>query len=866
MRRAIIVLVVVAAWLVRSAGGQPEVGPDGAGGVVVPTAQLIRAAGESLEVAGRPVEIVATPDGRFALAKDNRGLILIDLAAWSVVQELAIPGKGGSMTGLAVSPDGRRVVVTDAGSFAHVAEFSERGTLAWSARIELPEASVGGAAYPCGVAFLPDSSRVAVCLSRANTVAVLSLADGRVEREIPVGVAPFGVVVSADGRRAWVTNRGGRRPGAEDRTAPSAGTPTVIDERGIAATGTVSVLDLESGRELEQIGVGLSPGGLALSPDGSRLYVANSNSDQLSAIDTASGEVVATVLVRPDEALPFGSMPSSVAVSPDGARVYVACAGNNALAVLDAPRGLAIAGWIPTGWYPGSVAVSGDALLIANIKGVGSRTPAGGAPGRYNSLRHRGTLQKIAVPAGPELGALTSRALADARVPETLRSLEHASGAGGAAPVPSRVGAPSVFEHVVYVIKENRTFDQVFGDMPGANAEPGLCIYGREVTPNQHAMAEQFVLLDNYYCSGVLSADGHSWATEGNVTPYLERSFGGFVRSYTFGDDPLTYSSSGFVWDHVLAAGLSFRNYGEFDYAGIQPRGDYFSVYEDWRSGAGVHTFPQSIGVENLRRYSCPTYPGWNLDIPDVLRADRFLAELASFERGEGALPNFVLVYLPNDHTAGTGRGHPTPRAQVADNDLALGRIVEGLSRSRFWARTCIFVIEDDPQDGFDHVDGHRSTCQVVSPYSRLGSVVSEFYNQGSVVHTMERILGIAPANQLYAMSPLMSACFGETPDVTPFEALPNTVPLDEANPSAAVLTGEARRLAEASERIDFSVFDAADEDTLNRILWHASRGEEPYPAAWAGAHGRGLAALGLRLAEPGERGPGVTDFDDDDD
>ena len=836
--------------------GQTVVGPDGEGGMVAPTAQLIRAAGESLEIPGRPVDIAVTPDGVLAIAKDNRGLVVVDVQTWALRQQLAIPGRGGSMTGVAVSPNGRRVVVTDSGNRLHEAGFDKAGSLVWRGQIELPESAVGGAPYPCGAAFLPDGSRVLVCLSRSNSLAVVSLDDGSVVAEIPVGVAPFAVVVAPDGRRAWVTNRGGRRARAEDLVAPSGGTPTVVDQRGIAASGTVSVIDLEAGREVSEIEVGLSPGGLALSPDGSRLYVASSNSDMVSQIETASGLVARSVTVRPDDSLPFGSMPSAIAVSPDGGTVYVACAGNNAVAVLD--DDLAVRGWIPTGWYPGGLAVAGEQLLVANIKGVGSRTPRGGKPGSFNSHGHRGTLQRVRVPDAAGLRAWTAQALADARVPQILRSRERSGGEAAPVPVPEELGQPSVFEHVVYVIKENRTFDQVFGDMPRGNADPDLCIYGREVTPNQHAMAEQYVLLDNFYCNGVLSADGHSWATEGNVTPYLERSFGGFVRSYTFGDDPLTYSSSGFVWDHVLAAGLSFRNYGEFDYAGIRPKGDYFSVYEDWKAGAGKHTFTQTIGVANMLRSTCPDYPGWNMDIPDVVRADRFLAELAAFER-DGGFPSFVLIYLPNDHTSGTSPGSPSPRSLVADNDLALGRIVEGISRGRFWPTTCIFVIEDDPQDGFDHVDGHRSTCQVISPYTRRGAVVSDFYNQASVVHTIERMLGVPASNQLYALAPLMAGCFGDEADLTPFEAVPNRVPLAEPNPRAEGLRGDALRDARASEAIDFSRFDEADEDTLNRILWHAARGADaPYPEEYAGAHGRGLAALGLRLAGPDERSGGV--------
>jgi len=400
------------------------------------------------------------------------------------------------------------------------------------------------------------------------------------------------------------------------------------------------------------------------------------------------------------------------------------------------------------------------------------------------------------------------------------------------------------------VIKENRTYDQVFGDMGRGDSDPKLCLFGRAITPNHHALADEFVLLDNFYCNGVLSADGHSWVTEGNVTDHLEKAFGGFTRSYTFGDDPLTYSSSGFLWDDALARGLSVRNYGEMDYTGESPDVSYTQVWDDWRIKAGKVTFKHSIGIENLRRYTSPDYPGWNMDIPDRVRADIFLREVMQFEKPGKSLPNLTIVYLPNDHTTGTTPGDPTPSAYLADNDLALGRIVEGLSKTRFWPKTCIFVIEDDPQSGFDHVDGHRSLCLVVSPYTRRGgAVVSEFYNQTSVLHTIERILGLPPMNQMDALAPPMRTCFKDRPDARPYtcRSVDEKV-LGALNPPKTALSGRMRRLAEASAQQPFARFDAADEDMLNRALWHSVKGPDAaYPASLAGAHGRGLRARGLR-------------------
>jgi hypothetical protein len=347
----------------------------------------------------------------------------------------------------------------------------------------------------------------------------------------------------------------------------------------------------------------------------------------------------------------------------------------------------------------------------------------------------------------------------------------------------------------------------------------------------------------------VLSADGHSWATEGNVTDHLEKSFGGFTRSYTFGDDPLTYSSSGFLWDNALLHGRSFRNYGEMRYTTARGKKLTFqSIYRDYKDEAGKVTFSHTVGIDALARYTAPDYAGWNLSITDQQRVDAFLMEFRAAER-TGVWRNLVLVYLPQDHTSGTSPGMPTPRAHLADNDLALGRLVEAVSASRFWKKTCIFVVEDDPQDGFDHVDGHRSPCLVISPYTKRREVVSRFYNQTSVIHTIERILGLPAMNQLDGRAPLMSACFTARPDFAACRAARATVPLDELNKDPRELKGKARAWAEEGRRLDLRRPDAVDDDRFNRLLWYAVKGEgAAYPAGYAGAHGRGLKALGLRL------------------
>jgi YVTN family beta-propeller protein len=820
---------------------------------MVPTHQVIRPAGRSVEFGGRPVDLVFSPDGKTLYVKDNRGLVVIDTKGWKIRQELLFEGGGSSMHGITVSHDGSRVYATTAQYILYEGQVSPtNGNVSWSRRITLPGPGGRGNSHACGIELSRDGKTAYVCLSRNNSLGVVELESGKLVKEIDVGVAPFDVVLSEKGERAYVSNWGGRRAKTGERTAKSSGTDTLVDERGIASSGTVSIVDLQESQEVTQVQTGLHPSDLELSDDGRNLYVANANSDTVTVIDTIAMRAVNTIGVRPDETLPFGSAPNALALSEDGKRLYVANGGNNAVAVIDlekAKKGEGrIEGFIPAGWYPGAVATEGNHIYIVNVKGLGSRKKNPNQTG-WKVFSYLGTVNKVQIPSEEKLKNYTAQVYEDTRVPQILKAWEKKQSSQKPVPVPQRIGEPSVFDHVVYVIKENRTYDQVFGDIPKGNNDPSLCIFGQKVTPNHHALAEKFVLLDNYYCNGVNSADGHSWATEGNVTDHLEKSFGGFTRSYTFGDDPLTYSSSGFIWDNVIMHGLSFRNFGEMDYAEPIPGNLSFKqIYDDFESGTRKIKFSQKIGIENLRRYSHRECPGWNTKIPDVLRVDVFLKELKKYEK-TGDLPNFMIVYLPQDHTSGTSPGAPTPRAHVADNDLALGRLVEGISKSRFWPKTCIFVNEDDPQDGFDHVDGHRSICLVVSPYTKRGALVSNFYNQTSVLHTIELILGLPPMNQMDAMAPVMRECFTEKPNFDAYTALPNQIPLDEMNQRLGKLNVKERYWARKSLEQNFDVIDGPDDDTLNRILWHWAKGvDTPYPVHFAGAHGTGLTALNLVL------------------
>ncbi len=585
---------------------------------------------------------------------------------------------------------------------------------------------------------------------------------------------------------------------------------------------------------------------MTASRDGRFVYVANANSDTVSVIRTDVDEVVETIPCRPEGRLPFGSGCNALALSPAGETLYVANGTNNCIAVVrlgpmasssgpPLPRESRLAGLIPTGWYPGAVLVSDDGkrLFVANIKGVGSLArqkvcdegPRDEAQG-MNSHDHLGSVSIIDVPDDGSLAKYTEVVNANNRLAYSLAGLEPPRADARPTPVPERHGEPSVIKHVIYVIKENRTYDQVFGDMKEGNGDPNLVMFGEKVTPNLHALAREFTLFDNFYCSGVLSADGHQWVNEAYVTDYLEKAFGGFTRSYPFeGSDPLAFAPTGFLWDNALLHKKTFRNYGEFVRQSAPKGATWSDMYEEYKTGAGKFRVEAKANVESLTPYTHPGYPGFVMSIPDVYRAKVFIDELATCER-TGELPNLVYVFLPCDHTSGTRPGMPTPRAMVADNDLALGRVVEAASRSRFWKDTCILAVEDDPQNGFDHVDAHRTVALVVSPYTKRGFVDSTCYNQTGMVKTLELILGLPPMNQLDLSATAMRNAFQTRPDLTPYAAAPNKIALDEMNPPLDQLKGQALHWAKESLELALDEADEADEDTFNRILWHAARGD----------------------------------------
>lgn len=843
---------------------------------MTPVNQVLTPHGKSIDLPGlRPQVVALTPDGRSLLvAGKTNELWVLDPEDGAVRQQVPLasdrqtkppdpvspnilkPDKNNqvSYTGLVVSGDGRRIYLSDVNGSIKVFTIGDDGGVQASHTIVLPDASAPrrDAEIPSGLALSANGATLYVCGNLSNQLLELDTTTGTARRAFAVGVAPYDVVLAGD--RAFVSNWGGRRPGPGDATGPAGrGTLVHVDPvRRIASEGSVSVVDLARGEVVTEVLTGLHASALCVTPDGLYVVCANAASDNLSVLDARDGHVVETIWMKPKPSDLLGASPNALAFAPDGRTLYVANGTQNAIAVVHFEpdeRESRLLGLIPVGWFPGALVYDRQRhqLCVANIKGIGFGRPNKlDEEPEFNSHQYHGSLSLVPIPEARELADLSARVATNLRAPAIAQALLPPRPGQPARAIPERSGEPSLIEHVVYVLKENRTYDQVLGDMEAGNGDQELCVFGEEITPNQHALARAFVLLDNTYCAGILSADGHQWSTTAFATDYMEKSFAGFPRSYPDGmgeddKDALAYAPSGFLWDHVIARGLSLRNYGEFCQPRVRWRDatrtddiTFLACYRTWQGKDDAVVFASEPVVESLIPYTPPGYVGWDMAVPDQHRADFVLRELAEYEK-KGEYPRLTIICLPNDHTSGTSRDCPTPAACMADNDLALGRIVEGLTHSSFWPKMAIFVIEDDPQAGWDHVSGYRTTAYLASPYARRGVTVSTQYNTTSILRTIEQILGLPPMNAFDASATPMFACFTDTADPTPFVALPSNVALDQMNPgSTAIADPVLREDAERSASLDFSQVDRAPEDVLNRILWRAMKGSAvPYPE-WA--------------------------------
>jgi YVTN family beta-propeller protein len=674
---------------------------------------------------------------------------------------------------------------------------------------------------------------IVVPLAFENKLAVLR--DGKLTGTLPTGIAPFAAVT--DGETAFVSNWGGRLSKPNERTAPTGLKPdadrVVIDERGVAATGTLTRIDLRAMKPAGTISVGLHPTAMAWDTKRSRLYVANNNSDTVSVVNTQTNQVVSTIAIQPFPRAVAGVAPMGVAVSPDGRKLYVACGGINAIVVVDTASGK-LTGSIPTAWYPNGLAISEDGkrLAVSALLGVGSGWRD--EPRQRYVHAYRGSVHVIETPDDAQLANYTTAVLENNHM--TAKAEPAAQPAKTPVPIPVRSGDPSTIEHVVYIIKENRTYDQVFGAMPKGNGDPSLVMFGEDVTPNHQRLADQFVLLDNFYATGGNSGDGHQWVTQANEVAYT--LWPGYVgRSYPFdGSDPIAYSRSGFIWDLATARNKSVRVYGEYAPRAPEPASAREPMLKRWEKGEDFTSeFKASSPIPGLDKVLVRNFPTYTNSIPDVVRAQIFLADLKKWNEA-GSMPNLTIIQLPCDHTFGTRPDVSTPKAMVADNDLALGQIVEALSASKFWPKMAIFVVEDDAQNGVDHVDGHRTVALAISPYIRRGHVDSTFYSHQSMLKTIELILGLPTMSLFDLIAHDMRNSFTAQPDFTAYKSVVPKQSLWEKNPPLSALRGPARQAAIDSEKMRWDVPDAVPTERLNRILWGQIRGwNTPYPGARTG-------------------------------
>jgi YVTN family beta-propeller protein len=745
--------------------------------------------------AAMPLAMVPAPGGRSIVISSagyrEPGLDVVNRATGAVTQSLPQPA---AFLGLAFAPDGRTLYSSGANQdLVYVYRWADdRATLADSIMLAEKAARAAGTRYPAGLAVSADGARLYVAENVADSLAVIDVQTRRVVQRFATAHLPYAVVAATDGR-IYISNWG-------------ANTVSVFQDSG----GTV----YQRGR----IAVGRHPSALLLNHDGSRLYVACASTDRVAVVDTRRRHVATELLDPPPAGPAEGSTPNALALSSDEARLFVAEADANAVAVFDllpetsavsAARGDdRLAGRLPVGWYPTSVLALGDTLLVGNGKGKGTVANPGG-PQPIVSPEHRGltesqytlSLLRATLTEAPvvratsaELAALTTR-------------VTRANGwdvAGGASQYPP-------IEHVIYIIKENRTYDQVLGDERQGDGDTSLVFFGRTETPNIHALGERFGLYDRFFVNAEVSADGHDWTTAAYVTDYREKTTPPNyadkreARDESDEGEDAAEPANGYLWNLAQRAGISYRNYGEF----LDPDKDRPGYY--------------TTGKAYLSSHSHQTFPNFDMKIPDQHRADLWLAEFNDYVR-HGAMPTLETIWLPRDHTAGARPGFNTPRAMAADNDYALGRIVEAVSHSPYWRSTVIVALQDDSQNGPDHVDSHRSPLLVISPWTR-GGVIHRFANTTDVLKTIEELLHLGSMSQFDHYGRALRDIWRDHPDETPFTAIHPSVDLAEVNPD----TG---RQARASSRFNLDVADAIDDDAFNRVLWSMQRGDHtPYPA-----------------------------------
>ncbi len=805
----------------------------------LPNGWKLKPAGSHLDVGDLPSNIQIHPTGQFAAVlhcglKEHEVHILdLNAKKRKIVCRVTVDQ---SFQGLAWSPDGKQVYASG-GEFdiVHIWDF-DKGLLHNHRSLDVGGVPGVKKAVPSGIALDAAGKDLFACALWADAVVrvplenpgnkvVIPLAFVEPKIEKPVGDPPSPPDGRKEDPKPMIAEEDAGVTPAKNNGYPYSCLPEPGGKRlfvSLWAKSAVAVVDLDTNKVSAVWKTASHPTEMLLDPKGKALYVACANSTQVTVLDPSTGGTIQTIHAALYPQAPAGNTPSSLAMTPDGEMLFVLNSDANNLAVFNIadPKMAKALGFIPTGWYPTSVRYNklDKTLYVANGKGNAAKAnPSGPNPYlassgilEYIGGLFKGTVSAIPLPT-PEAMARHSR-IAYQCSPLNKENAPKIEDVPADNPIPKKVGDPSPIKHVIYIIKENRTYDQVFGDVKVGNGSPELCLFPEAITPNHHKLAKEFVLLDNIYVDGEVSADGHEWSMGAYATDFVEKLWPLSYRGSpgkTFGypsegaaDGP-GRPAGGYLWDRAAEAKVTYRSYGEWIANGKKDK--------DGRFEDSVAT------VKALEGHFDPKYRGYDLDYKDVNRAERFVSELKRFEK-EGAMPALQILKLPNDHTSGTRIGKPTPTAMVADNDLALGMIIEGLSESKFWENTAVFVIEDDAQNGPDHVDAHRVVALVISPYTKRKHVDSTMYSTASMLRTMELILGLKPMSQFDAAARPMYHSFTAKPDTAKYKAEKPETDLDAVN--KAGVFGAAQ-----SEKFDLAKEDQADDLLFNEVIWKSVKG-----------------------------------------
>jgi YVTN family beta-propeller protein len=877
-------------------------GPQPNGSWVVGDGQVITPAGVQIDlgIRVRAKAIALNPNLRTHTAAvltlgASEAVEVFDTNTGAVLQKYSAFGSdsSGSYSGITYSADGKHLLFSQDSSNVGIASVNDQGLLEDEAQVRVPPDSsfitcfpnspIGPYARPCatfyspwtsypgGVALSKDGKSAYALLNQNNTLTKIDLTAKQAVGQIRVGNAPHSIVITSDGATAYISNEGGREATEKDFQIYSAGTEIVADPVvGAAITGTLSVVDLPSMKVTGAISTGLHPTGMAFY--GRKLLVANAYSDSISVIDTADNQVERTIdlglpiRVPGDRRPAYGAGPNSISVDAQKGVAYVALYNANAIGVVnlkDDDRH-AVIGMIPVAYAPSSVVLdsANNRLLVANDKGIGARNSFETDYGvsSYNTHQDNGTVSIIPVPDRGTLEAMTRQVLQNNHwdLVENIKSASGGSPHAKPVAIPEKIGDPSLIKHVFLIIRENRTYDQVLGDVAAGNGDPSLAVFGGKITPNAHKLIKRFPLLDNFYDPSRQSADGHQWISEG-MAPYADDiQSPDWNRSYPGGNagDALAYQKKGFVWSEAAAKGLSVKIYGEYveNTTFQQPNGStsepsWSEFYDDAKKfEAGLentlyhqNTVTTFSSVPAVSNYLIKNFPTFDMGIPDQFRVDLWLQDFKK-DLAANTVPALSILWVTDDHTGGP----PTPEAQQADNDLAVGRLIHYISHSKVWSSSAIFLEEDDAQNGVDHVDGHRSPGYIVSPYAvQNGPTDHTYYTQVNMTRTIEQILGLPPMNQFdLVASPMKTAFVKGTPpaeNFKPWRHVPNQVPLDEGVTASAAPTTDSpavQALRKAWLEKKAQIFagkltkpDSEDPDTVNHLNWYLTTGfKRPYP------------------------------------